>query len=151
MSHVSVTHSLRCEKMIEIVEKPTKHVPGETSLFITFDYDQKKVNFIRTLDCAYFHKQEKQWEVPLGCLQQIVDEFTTEDDISIKPLTDQPSVVAKPVELSSYKTELLDYQREGVQYGLSHDKCLLLDEPGLGKAVTLDTLVYTPTGPIPIE
>ena len=37
-------------------------------------------------------------------------------------------------------------QIEGVLYGLENDNFLLGDDQGLGKALSLDTLIYTPTG-----
>ena len=39
--------------------------------------------------------------------------------------------------LSSYKTSPFEYQKEGIEYGLNHDKWLLLDAPGLGKSLQL--------------
>ena len=38
--------------------------------------------------------------------------------------------------MSNYKTKPFDYQLDAIQYGLNHDKWLLLDEPGLGKTLT---------------
>ena len=43
----------------------------------------------------------------------------------------------KIYKLSKYKTKPFSYQEEGIQFGLNHDKWLLLDPPGLGKTLQL--------------
>lgn len=123
--------------MIEITEQISHYVPGETSLYVKFDWDPQRVAFIKTLDPVHFHKAEKLWEVPLGFLQVLLDEFTTQDNISVKLLPFSSEPLLSPVRLGEYKTQPFEYQLEGIQYGLNHDKWLLLDEPGLGKTLQM--------------
>lgn len=66
-----------------------------------------------------------------------MDELIYLDDINIKfkEYIEQP---AQPVKLlAQYRTKPFDYQLEGIKYGLSHDKWLLLDAPGLGKSLQI--------------
>lgn len=123
--------------MIEITEGTSIRIPGETSLFIRFDYDPKKVDFIKSLDPTHFHKKEKLWEAPLGFLQVILDEFTSEDDISLRLQEPRPQLTPRALELGPYTTQPFEYQLEGIRHGLLHDKWLLLDEPGLGKTLQM--------------
>ena len=45
-----------------------------------------------------------------------------------------------------FKTEPYEHQIEGFNFGLNNDRWLLGDEMGLGKALALNTKIYTPTG-----
>ena len=58
-------------------------------------------------------------------------------------------IVPVKIEISNdyeFKTKPMSHQIAGVQYGLDHSRWLLADDQGLGKALSLDTKVYTPTG-----
>jgi len=46
---------------------------------------------------------------------------------------------------------MFKHQAEAVEFGLNNPKWLLLDAPGLGKALPLDTPVLTPNGFKPID
>jgi len=39
------------------------------------------------------------------------------------------------IDVTKLKTKPFDYQLEGINYGINHDKWLLLDSPGLGKTL----------------
>lgn len=48
--------------------------------------------------------------------------------------------------MSSINRKVLPHQKEAVKFLLSRRKCILADEPGLGKAQPLDSKVLTPNG-----
>lgn len=123
--------------MIIISEEKTKKVIGETSLFLTFDYNQIIVDFIKSLSGSNYDKKNKQWEIPITYLSQLIDELCFYDDIELKLLKDKKETFIKqsPLNINSFKTKPFDYQIEGIQYGLEHNKWLLLDCPGLGKSL----------------
>lgn len=50
------------------------------------------------------------------------------------------------VDKSLFKTEPFPHQLAGVEYGLNMNNFILGDQPGLGKALALDTDILTPTG-----
>lgn len=120
--------------MIYIEEKATKKVPGLTSLFINFSYKKEIVDALKTIKCYDYDKKEKIWEVPLSYCSELLDKLCLYDDIELKLLKDK---VEKDglYKLSNYKTKPYNYQIEGIQFGLNHNKWLLLDEMGLGKSL----------------
>ena len=122
--------------MISIFEDKTSKVPGLTSIFISFDYKKEIVDDIRTLPCANFSKRTKLWEVPIKYLAEVIDMLCVYDDIDLK-LCDLDFAPDIEYELSDYKTPPFPYQKDGIQFGLNHDKWMLLDVPGLGKTLQL--------------
>lgn len=121
---------------IEIEEKQTKHVPGITSLFITFPYDKNLIEIIKSFGTAVYDKKNHTWELPSIYLSAFLDKACHIGDINLKLLRDKPDT-NKIYTLSDYKIKPLDHQIEAIQYGLNHDKFLLLDAPGLGKTASI--------------
>lgn len=122
--------------MISIIEDKTSKVPGLTSIFISFSYRKEIVDDLRSLPCANFSKRTKLWEVPIKYLAEVIDMLCVYDDIELKlcDLDIEPDI---EYELSEYKTTPFPYQKDGIQFGLNHDKWMLLDVPGLGKTLQL--------------
>lgn len=122
--------------MIYITEKQTSKVPGLTSVFVEFNYNANIVNEIKSLPCFNFSKRTKLWEVPIVYLSQLLDKLCLYDDIQLN-LCNIDFGEDIEYELGPYKTKPFKYQEEGIQFGLNHDKWLLLDVPGLGKTLQL--------------
>ena len=122
--------------MIHISERQTSKVPGLTSLFIDFPFKQEIVDDIKSLPCTNFSKKTKLWEVPIKYLSELLDMLCVYDDIKLD-LCDIDIEQDKKYELINYKTKPFPYQEEGIQFGLNHDKWMLLDVPGLGKTLQL--------------
>lgn len=122
--------------MILLEEKIPSKVPGITSLFITFDYDPNIVDVIKSFPCKNFSKKTKVWELPITYLSELLDKLCVYDDINLK-LYNFKMEPEKRYTLGNHKTKPYDYQKEGIQYGLNHNKWLLLDDPGLGKTLQL--------------
>lgn len=122
--------------MITITEKITSKVPGITSVFVDFKYNPDIVQEIKSLPCFNYSKKTNQWEIPIIYLSQLIDKLCVFDDIELKlcQITFEEDI---EYELSTYKTEPFKYQLEGIQFGLNHDKWLLLDPPGLGKTLQI--------------
>lgn len=137
--------------MITIEERITQKVVGETSLFIKFDFNQELVNIIKLYSGCSYSKKTKEWEVPLTYLSRFLDAASKFDQISLKLLKDSKEKSPQRHEIGPFKVKPFDHQLEAIQYGLNHDRWLLLDLPGLGKAFELDTPVLTPDGYIPIR
>ena len=121
--------------MIRISEKTTKKLPGKTSLFVEFTYNKRIVDIIKDIGGGVWHKKEVQWELPLTTLKALIERLHFFDDIDIEFLKDAPKKVNRVRLKTEFKTTPYKYQLEGIKYGLSHDKWLLLDSPGLGKTV----------------
>lgn len=59
------------------------------------------------------------------------------DDITLQLKKDKKEKPFTEYNLSKYKTKPYQYQLDGIQYGLNHNKFLLLDAPGLGKTLQI--------------
>ena len=123
--------------MIHIEERKTEKLPGESALFVTFQYDPLIVGIVKQCPVAHYNKNTLTWEVPLTSLSFLIEHLSSFDDVELFFLEDIPLEADKVFELSTYKTTPYQYQLEGIQYGLNHDKWLLLDAPGLGKTLQL--------------
>ena len=120
--------------MIYISENKNEKISGNTSLYVTFAFNQEIVDIIKSEDASYYHKDKQVWEVPLTSLARLLDRLVYFDDVTF--ITNEDKNQDEDVKLSTqFKTTARDYQLEGIKYGLSHDKFLLLDEPGLGKTL----------------
>lgn len=137
--------------MITIEERITQKVIGETSLFIKFDFNQELVNTIKLYSGCSYSKKTKEWEVPLTYLSRFLDAASKFDQINLKMLKDSKEKSPQKYEIGPFKVQPFDHQLEAIQYGLNHERWLLLDLPGLGKAFELDTPVLTPDGYVPIR
>lgn len=122
--------------MIHIYERQTSKVPGLTSLFVEFNYKKEIVDDIKSLPCVNFSKRTKLWEVPVKYLSNLLDMLCVYDDIQLDlcDISVEEDVI---YELCNYKTKPFPYQEDGIQFGLNHDKWMLLDVPGLGKTLQL--------------
>ena len=122
--------------MIHITEKPTSKVPGITSVFVEFSYNREIIENIKTLPCYNYSKRTRQWEIPIKYISNLIDMLCVYDDIDLKlcEINIEPD---RKYKLSNYKTKPFPYQEDGIQFGLNHDKWLLLDVPGLGKTLQL--------------
>ena len=75
---------------IEIEEKQTKHVPGITSLFITFPYDTNLIEIVKSFGTAVYDKKNHTWELPSVYLSAFLDKACHIGDINLKLLRDKP-------------------------------------------------------------
>jgi hypothetical protein len=123
--------------MIFIEEHKSNKIPGGTSLFISFNYDSKIVEIIKQCSVANYDKKSHIWEVPCVDLSFLCNALSVIDDITIKLLNVESTEEINSVVLNDFKTTPFDYQKDGIEYGLNHDKFLLLDAPGLGKTLQL--------------
>lgn len=123
---------------IEQIQPPLK-LPGLSSFTVTFDYDKRLVDTIKQVPNSIWHQKQSVWEIPLTSLSSAVTLLTNYDDVEVKLLYDDVydgDVIYKLHE-DSYKATLFKHQKEGIQYGLNHDRWLLLDAPGLGKTLQM--------------
>lgn len=132
--------------MININIAKAKKADGEYSLFISFPYDNKIVEVIREFPSRFWNKDKKEWELPFNKLGEFVSKLE-EFDFNITgdyvPLEKPKATV--PADFK-FKTQPFEHQIESFNYGLTNDRWLLGDEQGLGKALALNTKVFTPNG-----
>jgi len=125
--------------MITIKEDKCIKMPGMSSLFVKFDYNPLIVERIKTLPNYTYDKKTYTWEIPVTNLSKLLEMLNSIDDITLSLLKDdEPST--QVYKLGDYKVKPFKHQEEAIQFGLNHDKFLLLDAPGLGKTLSLTYL-----------
>ena len=132
--------------MIKIDVRKTTKWGNDMALFVSFPFNTELVNFIKALPCRVWHIDEKEWEIPFNKLEELLTKFKEYDTIEITA-DDSDIFQDKEEQLDfDFKTTPFKHQIDGFKYGLTHKRWLLGDEQGLGKALALDTKVYTPNG-----
>lgn len=119
--------------MITVTIKAAEKVNGDFSAFISFPYDANLISIIRDQPARFWHAEIKQWEIPVAKLVPFLNQ-TGRRDVTI---TGEQTLKMNPItsELNGFrfKTDPLNHQIEGLDYGLKKDCFLLGDEQGLGK------------------
>ena len=125
------------------IDKPIKGT-DDYSVFLSFRYSEEAKDAVKSLRVHIWDNDTKEWEIEykeFDSLQKTLPNFKFEINNS--------EILPKKVEVSDdfdFKTKPMAHQIEGVQYGLNHNRWLLADDQGLGKALSLDTKIYTPNG-----
>ena len=141
--------------MIRLTEiSPPKKISGLSSICCTFDFNQYIVDSLKTIPTFYYHKKDNVWEFPVCYLGRLLDSLTFLDEIQLK-LLDTPESgqfhfgrqfnlePLSEIEKVSFKLKPFDHQLEAINYGLAHEKWLLLDSMGLGKTNSIIWLAET--------
>lgn len=120
-------------KMIDIRVDKARKCNGEWSLYVTFPYNDKVVDTVRSFPSRFWDKDKKEWELPFKCFKPFIDALP-EQDFDIHGNWEafaEKKTVALPN--FNFKTTPFQHQVEGFNYGLNNDRWLLGDEQGLGK------------------
>ena len=124
-------------------------------VFVTFSYKPEFVTLIKTISKRFWHSDTKEWEIHQDCYQELlsiirqhdipynVNEFKMSVDKLKRRVAESKEIKETPVEIDTSildnvvfeKTQPRDYQKQGIAFGLTHDKFLLADEQGLGKTL----------------
>ena len=123
--------------MINIKVRKSKRVYTENpySIFVTFPYDQKIIDTVRTIEGRKWDADNKTWELPILGLEVLVKNLP-EFDFEIEGYTALAEQVSEEVAIPAnfnFKTNPFQHQIDGFMYGLNHNNWLLGDEQGLGK------------------
>ena len=124
--------------MIKIEERRAEKLSGLTSLFISFDYREDIVKWIKqNLDIYLYNKKTKEWETTVLELSKILDSFCFLDNINLtlyKEIKTNNNIEIKDNDLD-FKLIPYPHQIETINYGLNHNKWLMLLDMGLGKSM----------------
>lgn len=127
--------------MIRIEERECEKLSGLTSLFISFDYREDIVYWLKqNIDTYNYNKKTKEWETTILELSKILDSLCFLDEITLTLYDNDKHEKRLPdFDLSRLKWKLkpYDHQFKAIEYGLTHDKWLLLSEMGLGKTAII--------------
>lgn len=116
--------------MITIKVAKAEKCYEDYSLFISFPYNPRILDTVRSFPTKYWNKDEKIWELPFSNLAKFL-ELNQQEEFDITG----PACVSKPgVKIDfDFKTKPFEHQKIAFQYGMNHDRWLLGDEMGLGK------------------
>ena len=118
--NVKIANSTRCN--------------GDYSLYVTFDFDMRIVEVIRSFSTKFWNAEDKIWELPLNKLTELTTKIDwCEFDITADEYVTLEKPEVKVPDNFSFKTNPYDHQIVGFNYGLQNDRWLLGDEMGLGK------------------
>ena len=141
--------------MIHITEiSPPKKISGLSSICVTFNFNQYIVDALKTIPTYYYHKKDNVWEFPICYLNRLLDNLTFLDEITLSLLNTPESgefhfgrqfnlEPLSETEKVSFKMKPFDHQLEAINFGLEHEKWLLLDSMGLGKTNSIIWLAET--------
>ena len=119
--------------MINVRIAESKNCNEDYALFVSFAYNQRIVDTIKSYPTRYWNKDSKEWEVPLKKLTNLITDLS---DFSFDITGKYVELETKKAEVPSnfkFKTKPFEHQIEGFNYGLQYDRWLLGDEQGLGK------------------
>ena len=112
---------------------------GKTSFLISFAYDPKVVEAIKTLPIKQYLKNIQAWEIPSDYLADALDTLTFLDDLQLIMLPEENEIETisenlTEEEIRSLKFKPFAHQIDAINFGLQkkHKKWLLLDSMGLG-------------------
>ena len=118
--------------MITIDIRKSNRANGDYSMFISFPYDTRIIDIIRSMPTRYWSPDSKEWEVPVLKLDEIKNKLAEFDvEISGEELLEREEIEAP--ENFEFKTKPFEHQIVGFNFGLNHNNWLLGDEQGLGK------------------
>lgn len=126
--------------MIYIREIIPRKFSGLSSFLISFQYDPKVIDAIKTLPMYYYHKKDYSWEIPSDVLALALDTLTFIDSIQLIMLPEEEQDSNSDVfnltdeEIRSFNFKPFAHQIDAINFGLQkkHKKWLLLDSMGLG-------------------
>ena len=114
------------------IDKPRK-LNSIGSMFVSFPYDERILNIVRSFNQRAWDKDRKIWELQIEDLGKFIEQLPDQEfDISGKYI-ELPTLEAKIPAGFEFKTTPFQHQIDGFMFGLSHDRWFLGDEQGLGK------------------
>lgn len=124
------------------------------SIFVSMDFNRAYVDLIKSLPNRYWLDKTKEWEIPYSNYSQLIgmlnnnfipynaQEFMQSIEILQKEVEKLQTIQKVDANIDSsildnveFKTKPYQFQKEGIAFGLEHDKFLLADEPGTGKTM----------------
>ena len=91
--------------MINIVQKQTVKLPGQSSLFVSFKYDEQVVSVLKQYSPCVWNSKEKTWEVPTTYLSSLLDSLCMYDSIQLSLLPTKDTKIEEPtIDVAKYKS-----------------------------------------------
>lgn len=132
--------------MFTIKEIKAKKIPSITSLEFELNvYNKELFDLLVKIQGAIFDKETNKFEFPLNKLYFLIDILTRYDDVEFITYNEKKKekISCKGMK---FKCKPYQHQIEAIDFGLNHNKWMLLDDQGLGKLEPLSSLIPTPNG-----
>lgn len=129
-------------------DKLSNNILVKKSAFVSFDYNPDIVSFIKNMGTRVYNPDNHTWEMPINNIVSLCNKFENEE-IKISGIYEDLHKQEFEIDIPKdyiFKTKPFAHQIDGVRFGLNKKKFLLCDDQGLGKALALDTIIYTPNG-----
>ncbi len=125
--------------MIKIEERLSEKLSGLTSLFISFDYNENIVSWLKqNLDIYNYNKKTKEWETTILELSKLLDSLCFYDEINLSLYKSENQETEEESILNiDFKLKPYEHQLETIRYGINHNKWLMLLDMGLGKSMCI--------------
>ena len=115
------------------IKKSSKLKNYEYAMFVSFPYDNKILETVKSVSERYYNPDTKEWELPIKKLSYLTETLSN-FDFEIKghyvDLSEKKVSIPNGFE---FKTKPFEHQIDGFMFGLNNDRWLLADEQGLGK------------------
>ena len=112
------------------------------SAYVSFKYNAEMLALVKALPSRFYNSDTKEWEIPYTSIETLKSS-SDKYDFSITGAEMVKVQEAKLPDGFTFKTHPYSYQEDGVLYGMGKSRWLLGDHQGLGKALALDTKIYT--------
>lgn len=123
---------------------------------IIMGYDKNAITLLRSMPGARWNPGEKHWTVSvktedLDRVIEIADQLKLDVPDSLRNRASVGTVDSQEAEKRAKRVRvdgspLYDFQKDGVRFLALHNRALMADDMGLGKAQPVDEMVLTPTG-----
>lgn len=111
------------------------------ALRLDFNYCEDFIKFVKALPGSSYIPEDKAWRVPKKAISTLQKHYAPATFVFLGAGMDQFKYQVPPFSLKltplpedmRFKTEPFSHQKEALSFALSHPKCLIGDEQGLGK------------------
>ena len=128
---------------IKILRQKSNKLPIINSIFVKWDgYNEDLYNHLMRFDGAIYDKKSSSIEISDIWLEDVEKVCGKYGSTSVINKIEKPKQSYNKIP-KNYKFKIPPYkhQRDGIEYGLNHNKWLLLDDQGLGKTSQIIGLV----------
>ena len=123
--------------MFTIKEIKAKRIPSITSLEFELNvYNKELFDLLVKIQGAIFDKKTNKFEFPLNKLYFLIDSLTRYDDVEFIAHNEKKreNISCRGIK---FKCKPYQHQIEAIDFGLNHNKWMLLDDQGLGKTLSI--------------
>lgn len=122
--------------MVNIRVDKSDKLRSKYSLFISFSYDAKLVDIMRSFQPRFYNPTKREWELEaskFNVIQELLEGYTITLENKERLLQLKKHNENKKIKGFEFKTKPFQHQKECFDYALEKDCFILGDQQGLGK------------------